>query len=230
MITWGSQVVGQTSVLLEPQSSDSAMGRKTKATIHQSGDGMMKRRVLHKWMVILGSAAFLYGVGSLFQPTVVVGQSMAPTLDPGKVIYLDRTYYLAHTPSRGEVVVFKRGDETYVKRVYRGPGETYHYLSGGGQLLGLVNDEDAAAMKQRWLHRRTSVTVKMGVVPMDSVYVVGDNAPNSEDSRVFGPVPLDKLIGRAHLDVDEGLSRSAEFSPGYRKPAPPTEKRVMAGA
>ena len=190
---------------------------------------MMERRALRKWVIILGAAAMLYGVGSMFQPTVVVGKSMEPTLDSGKIIYVDRTYYLTHTPQRGEVVVFRRDGVTYVKRVYRGPGETYHYLASGGQLLGLVSNEDADYMAQRWSKIRSGVKVEGSVVPDDSVFVVGDNAPNSEDSRAFGPVPLNTIIGRAHLAVDEKLSQSAEFRPGHRKDSPRAEHREIAG-
>lgn len=221
---------GEESIQQTVRLSDSGMGRINQPAIAElQGDGM-KRRVLKKWMMIFSAAAVLYGAGSMFQPTVVVGQSMAPTLDPGKVIYIDRTYYLNHAPSRGEVVVFKRDEETYVKRVYRGPGETYHYLSSRGQFLGLINPENAKAMERRWSHSRSSVRVKKAVVPVDSVFVVGDNARNSEDSRAFGPVSMDTVIGRAHLDVDEALSNAAEFHPGERKRAPAAEHQRMAGA
>jgi signal peptidase I len=188
----------------------------------------MKRRVLRQWMMIFGAAALLYGAGSMYQPTVVVGKSMEPTLDPGKVIYVDRTAYFANPPSRGEVVVFKRDGETYVKRVYRGPGESYHYLSSHGQFLGLVGEDDAAAMEKRWRHSRSSVTVRKATVSEDSVFVVGDNAPNSEDSRAFGPIEIGTIIGRAHLEVDLDRARAAEFRPNpvHRVRSP----QRMAGA
>jgi hypothetical protein len=92
-----------------------------------------------------------------------------------------------------------------------------------------VSDEDAAAMKHRWEHTRVGVTLETGVVPLDAVYVVGDNAPNSEDSRAFGPVSLDTVVGRARLEANEKLTHFAEFRPGRPKRVPPSRHAVMAG-
>ena len=50
-------------------------------------------------ILTIGAAAYL--VGSMYQPTVVVGDSMAPTLSDGRVIYVDRTYYQSHPPRAG---------------------------------------------------------------------------------------------------------------------------------
>src|SRR3712207_8944392 len=93
-----------------------------------------------KWLTMGASAAVLFSAGSLYQPTVVVGNSMAPTLQSGRVIWIDRTYYKLHQPRRGEVVVFSLDGVTYVKRVYRGPGERLCYLSSGGDWIGPVQE------------------------------------------------------------------------------------------
>ncbi|MCC2667568.1 MAG: signal peptidase, partial [Armatimonadetes bacterium] len=138
-------------------------------------------------MLVGALAAVIYGFGNLYQPTVVVGQSMAPTLESGRVIWLDRTYYRTHRPKVGEVIVFKdEAGETYVKRVYRGPGETVHYLASGSQFLMPVRDPFASALRVRYEHGRTSLRVKSMKVPEDSVFVLGDNYVVSIDSRQLG--------------------------------------------
>lgn len=172
----------------------------------------MSTKTIQRWLGICGAAAAIYGVGIMFQPTVVVGHSMAPTLEDGRVIWVDRTYYKTHVPERGEVVVFKHDGETYVKRVYRGPGEQVHYFGAGDSWLGLVRDSDVAELRR--LYERKGSVLRVGAmrVPEDTVFVLGDNFLQSEDSRELGPIPVSEIIGRAHLEVDTSLLRSYEFT------------------
>src|SRR5687767_9661265 len=93
-----------------------------------------------EWTIIAAIGAGIYGVGILYQPTVVMGDSMSPTLKSGRMIWVDRTHYRRHQPKAGEVVVFRHEGHTYVKRVYRGPGETFHYIASGGEWLGPLRD------------------------------------------------------------------------------------------
>lgn len=168
---------------------------------------------IKKWSLIGGIAAVLFAIGNLYQPTVVVGESMAPTLSDGKVIYIDRLYYKTHRPQRGEVVVFVHNGDTYVKRVYRAPGETVHYLTSGGSWVGFVQPERVEEVRKRYTGHGTNVRLVELRVPDDEVYVLGDNIPKSEDSRELGPIPISECLGRAHLDVDQTVIRPYEFGP-----------------
>ncbi len=158
-------------------------------------------------------SSLVWGAGNFFQPTVVVGKSMEPTLKSGRVIWVDKTYYLTNRPKRGEVVVFRHNGETYIKRVYRAPGETFYYFSNGGEWLAPVRESrinDIRAMTSR-------MPMKYGLdkmrVPDDSVFVMGDNAAMSEDSRELGPIPLKEIIGRAHLPIDTTTALPYEVAP-----------------
>ncbi len=158
------------------------------------------------------AAAATYGVGMMYQPTVVVGQSMAPTLKDGRLIWVDRTYYKNHLPQRGEVIVFQHDGETYVKRVYRGPGEKLHYLGNGDSVVGLVRAGDAREMRRHYERKESTLRVGEMRIPADSVFVLGDNFQQSEDSRQLGPIPVSEIIGRAHLEADCSLLQAYEYT------------------
>src|ERR1043165_8451972 len=97
-----------------------------------------------RWCIVAAAAALVYTAGSLFQPTVVVGQSMYPTLPSGRVIWVDRLYYKLHHPERGEVIVFRRDGYTYVKRVCRAGGEPVYYLASGEDWVAPIRESRAA--------------------------------------------------------------------------------------
>lgn len=169
-----------------------------------------------KWTTIVTVAAGVYAAGSMFHPTVVLGHSMDPTLRPGGLIWVDRTYYLTHTPQAGEVIVFKEGDETYVKRIYRGPGEVVHYVDNGGEWLGPVRDDRVKEMRQSYKEMRSSLKIREIPVPSDSVFVLGDNYLCSVDSRQLGPIPIKSILGRAHVAADQTLAERWEYAPHHR--------------
>lgn len=166
------------------------------------------------WMVVGAFAIVIYGFGNLYQPTVVVGESMSPTLKNGRLIWVDRTYYKTHKPQCGEVIVFKDdAGVTYVKRVYRGPGETLHYIASGANFLLPVREPFAETMKVRYDSGLGTLRIKKMRVDDDCVFVLGDNFSVSVDSRQIGPVPIRSIIGRAHLRSDPTRAIEYEFVP-----------------
>jgi signal peptidase I len=187
-------------------------------------------------MCVGGLATLVYGFGNLYQPTVVVGESMAPTLRDGRVIWIDRTYYRSNQPRCGDVVVFRQDGETYVKRVYRGPGELVRYIASGGQFLLPVREPFFDTLKERYSRGRTSLRLSELRVPEDSVFVLGDNFSASVDSRQLGAIPISSILGRAHLDANPSKALSAEFVPHparrqarVDRNAPPPEPQTPVG-
>jgi signal peptidase I len=176
----------------------------------------MKKPSLKRILGILCMGMIAYTVGSLFQPTVVVGDSMSPTLISGKWIYVDRLYYRNHSPQAGEVVVFRHDGDTYIKRIYRGPGETLHYLGDPTNLITLVSDVRVKAAEERFA-RDSRLRVLDMKVPDDSVFVLGDNYLASEDSRQLGPIPISEIVGRARVTVDPTIAEQWEFRPGAKR-------------
>jgi signal peptidase I len=163
-------------------------------------------------------AAALAWVGTSFHPAVVVGDSMAPALRDGRLILVDRLYYRTHVPLPGEVVLFRHEGQTYVKRVYAGPGERMHVLTHDGEFMGLMGEPHASRYRAR-LRPRQPYRVEEWSVPPDMVYVLGDNYPNSQDSREFGFVPLRNVVGRARVEVDRTATRNYEVGAALRRAA-----------
>jgi signal peptidase I len=151
------------------------------------------------WLVELGEtvlpAIVIAVLINLFlaQATRVYGSSMEPNLHTDQRLVVEKISYRLHSPHRGDVVVIRmpdRGPELLIKRVIGLAGETIEVRSGVVYINGQALAED-------YLVRSTSGTYGPTTIPEGHVFVMGDNRGASNDSRVFGPVPLDRVVGRA---------------------------------
>lgn len=107
----------------------------------------------------------------------------------------EETLFPFHPPRRGEIVVFhfpKDPSRDYVKRVIGLPGETVSMTRGEVFIDGDRLDEP-------YLMKRDSDNLAPTMVPPGSYFVLGDNRGGSSDSRSWGPVPLDKIVGKVSL-------------------------------
>jgi signal peptidase I len=124
-------------------------------------------------------------------------ESMAPTLQAGDHVLVARFIYRFADPHRGDIVVFKgygSGNETVIKRVVGVAGDTVEIRDG----VLYVNGE---RQKEPYVNYRLTNANFFGPqrVPEGRVFVMGDNRSNSRDSRSFGPVPEEGLLGRVLL-------------------------------
>lgn len=151
--------------------------------------------------------------GRWYRPTIVVGGSMLPTLRPGQLVWVDTTAYAARPPRRGEVVVLQRGPASYVKRIYRGPGETVYFTnySGPQDPFVLVSEHSASAFQARYGRYGKHMRVLSLRVPRGCVFVVGDNTEMSMDSRAWGAIPIHTLVGRVRTPATMAPFRPAEY-------------------
>lgn len=140
------------------------------------------------------------------QATRVEGQSMEPNLHTNQRLVVEKMSYRFHGPQRFDIVVLRlpsQGEELLIKRVVGLPGETVEIRNGHVYVDGEMLDEPFAIGDTR-PGRQSSA-----VVPPLHVYVLGDNRNHSNDSRNFGPVPIENIIGRAWLSYwpleDAGL-------------------------
>jgi signal peptidase I len=118
---------------------------------------------------------------------------MEPHIRSGEYVLINTFAYRIGAPHRGEIVAFRHDGgarEVFIKRVVGLPGE--HIRIDRGRVY-----VDGQALDEPYVRDGDDRSFPEILVPQSSVYVLGDNRANSEDSRVFGPVPDDRLIGRA---------------------------------
>ncbi len=129
----------------------------------------------------------------LAQGTRVYGQSMEPNLHTNERLVIEKLSYHFHGPRRGDVIVLHDpggSPELLIKRVIGLPGERITLANGKVFVDGVPLDEP-------YLTQETQGGGRSWIVPPFSVFVLGDNRSASRDSRIFGPVALDQILGRA---------------------------------
>jgi signal peptidase I len=130
----------------------------------------------------------------LAQATIVYGQSMEPNLSERQRLIIDKLSYRLHPPSRNDIVVLDMPDmnEMLVKRVIGLPGETIEIQNG----VVYVNGTPLPEPFPHELGFENQGPVTLGPL---NYYVMGDNRENSNDSRAFGPVKREYILGRVWL-------------------------------
>ena len=119
--------------------------------------------------------------------------SMRETLYAGDFVYVNKlAYKFGAEPGRGDVVVFEPpvpSDEPYIKRVIGLPGDEISIQRGDVYVNGVQLSEPYTKVKS---HSDGSWVVSEG-----AIFVMGDNRNNSSDSRAWGEVPIENVIGKA---------------------------------
>ena len=184
--------------------------------------GEWKRAVLDIVETLVLSLILFFGINALTARIRVESISMQPNLYAGDMVLVNRLAYRFGQPQRGEIIVFKYPPEPtqtpYIKRIIGLPGDRIQIANG--QVI--VND-------QVLVESYISVTTSRGgewVVPEQSLFVMGDNRNNSSDSRAWGMVPYDNIIGKAlfiywPLDHTGALTHAiAVAAPSVETPLP----------
>lgn len=135
------------------------------------------------------------------QNFTIDGTSMEPGLHNTEMVLVDKWTYLFHQPARGDVIVFKAPpdpSQDYVKRVIGEPGD--HVTVRGTTII-----VDGVPLSETYLDPKNQ-GVPVGahditneIVPANSYFVLGDNRAVSSDSRIWGIVPRQNIIGRTAL-------------------------------
>jgi signal peptidase I len=130
----------------------------------------------------------------LAQATVVYGQSMEPNLYEHERLIIDKLTYRLRAPQRNDIIVLDlpHMEELLVKRIIGLPGEVIEIRHG--QVY--INGEPAEEPFPHDLGFQSSPAVRLGPL---TYYVLGDNRENSNDSRAFGPVRRENILGRVWL-------------------------------
>ena len=131
----------------------------------------------------------------LAQATRVEGQSMEPYLHTNERLIIEKLSYRFSPPHRGDIIVLRRpmrASVPLIKRVVGLPGETVEIKNGHVYIDGETLDEP-------YLNQTTLGGMARLLVPEGYVFVLGDNRRASNDSRAFGIVSFDDIIGKAWL-------------------------------
>lgn len=179
-------------------------------------------------IVVLGCLVNIFGMGVY----TVSSESMAPTIEPGWQVIVDRASYYVRQPVRGEVVVFdgsgvftdpRPGEHTFVKRV----------IGVGGDRVACCDVEGRVQVNGVSLSERghlapgspaSEVSFDV-VVPPGALWLMGDNRIDSADSRSYmgkpggGFVPIDRVEGRVMATIGSITDfRAVELPDAFRQP------------
>ena len=157
-----------------------------------------------EWIAVIVGALVVALVVKTFliQAFYIPSESMLPTLEVGDRVLVNKLSYDFGDIERGDLIVFDRpggpgpdGISELIKRVIALPGETVAAQENQILVNGRPIEED-------YLTEGT-VTSSFGpeVVPEDTVWVMGDNRAQSDDSRRFKAIPQDDIIGRAFVTI-----------------------------
>ncbi len=151
-------------------------------------------------VIVFAVGIFFFVYLLIMRPHKIQGESMMPNFPNGEYLLTEKVTYYLHNPQRGDVVVFTppvSNTDEYIKRIIGLPEEKV--MVKGGHVY--INDK---LLKEPYL--ADSVVTTGGTflpddeeytVPDGEYFVMGDNRPNSSDSRYWGPITKNVISGRA---------------------------------
>lgn len=127
----------------------------------------------------------------LAQATIVFGRSMEPSLFERQRLIIDKITYYFRAPDRNDIVVIKRPEmeELLVKRIVGLPGEKVEIRDG----YVYINDN---RLTEPYPHAQYPQNIPAYTLGPVEYYILGDNRGNSNDSRAFGPILRENILGR----------------------------------
>ncbi|MDE1924699.1 MAG: signal peptidase I [Patescibacteria group bacterium] len=134
------------------------------------------------------------------QPFIVSGASMVPTFETGQYLIVDELSYHFEAPQRGDVIIFrypKDPSQFFIKRIIGLPGETVKIQNGGVYVTTTAGA--IIRLPEPYVVNVGNGADQTTVLDQNSYFVMGDNRPESSDSRYWGTVPKANIIGRAFL-------------------------------
>jgi signal peptidase I len=178
---------------------DTTISRRSRRERRRNASKKSGGGVLEFLIILLVSFVLVFGFVRPFviEAFWIPSASMVPTLKYGDRVLVNKFIYRFTEPERGDVIVFKSvegDDEDLIKRVVGVPGDEIAVRDGKLFVNGEPQKEPYVNKKypDRSFYAPTTV-------PKDHVFAMGDNRANSQDSRIFGPVPEENIEGEAFL-------------------------------
>lgn len=187
-----------------------------RAARQDQNPGKSPLRNAVEWIVVLVGAVVLALIVRtfLFQTFWIPSGSMAVTLETNDRVLVNKLSYQFGDPSRGDVVVFERppGEagtiKDLIKRVVALPGERISirdssvWIDGAKVTESYTHDLPSDPIVECSGGETAGIETTEGLlIPEGHVFVMGDNRTNSHDSRCFGPIDEDLIVGRAFMII-----------------------------
>jgi signal peptidase I len=138
----------------------------------------------------------------IFQPFMVSGESMYPTFSNADYLIVDEVTYRTRDPKRGDVIVFRYPENPkrfFIKRIIGLPGETIIF-ENNAVYIQFSDTTDRVKLFEPYIDQITIPgTSRQVTVSADNYFVMGDNRGFSSDSRAWGELPEENIIGIAGL-------------------------------
>ncbi len=153
------------------------------------------------------------------EPFVVSGSSMLPNFTNHDYLIIDRFSYRTGPPARGDVIVFKFPNDTsqyFIKRVIGLPGETITCQQGKVEVLTVANQ--TLRLKEAYLPNSTATLncKAKQLLGSDEYFVLGDNRSASSDSRFWGILPKNDIVGKVWARVYPFSKSQFVHTPNYQ--------------
>ena len=135
------------------------------------------------------------------QPFIVSGASMEDTFHSGEYLIVDQLSYYMREPERGEVIVFRYPRDPskfFIKRVIGLPGDT---IKIENSTVTIINEENPKGfvLEEPYVEQMTPTDPFEETLGSREYFVMGDNRDQSSDSRSWGVLQEERIIGRAFL-------------------------------
>lgn len=144
-----------------------------------------------KYLIVIATVFFIALFVVSFEQ--VIGPSMEGTLDAGDVTIVNKLVYKFRIIKRNEIVSINQKDKIMVKRVIGLPGEHIEYKDNKLYVNGSLVLENNISVETKDFKLED---IGYETIPKDMYFVLGDNRTNSSDSREFGLVKKDEIIGK----------------------------------
>ena len=179
------------------------------------GSSALIRRLLVEWVGVIGIALVIAIIVRMFllQQFYISGPSMETTMFTNNRVLVNKLAYQIGDVKRGDVVVFDRatvnGDDVVhddlIKRVIALGGETISIKSCIVYINGTILAEPYLPARDTEMtdpqDRCSTVDIVDTVIPQGEFFLMGDNRPQSYDSRMFGPITREMIVGRAFVII-----------------------------